>query len=370
MNTIRGSIRIRRTLTGVAVAIAAMPLAGVAVTAIAVPSALAAGCTTGVSVNISDTVYAGGASGPATADDFARAGDAIGYSITVNNGTAGSQTECPVSGGKVTLTLPGGATQTLATDLSLASGTSASYTEQTPLYIVKDANLTAGIADASVKVTGTADEGNDLTEAVSASATYETPVIHPETTLTKSASATKGTAPMTVTYTFVEKNVSPDTWDGSASLDALTDVTVTDNNPACTPTRTVGTGTSLAVGDSWTYTCTVVMAKAETVTDQATGNGLAGDGRSEGTPASDGAPKAELSNIVTVVAAAKSAVAAATTTTTLPPETTTTLKATTSALAFTGSDTGPMLGIAGGFLALGLALLGLSRRRIASKSHI
>jgi hypothetical protein len=135
----------------------------------------------------------------------------------------------------------------------------------------------------------------------------------------------------------------------------------------------VGSGTTLAVGDSWTYTCTVSVSSAGTVTDQATGTGTAGDGRGEGTPASDGATQNELSNSVSVVGSAPAHTSAGggttttTTTTTLEPTTTTTAAA--GHLAFTGAPVGPLMAAAGIFLGLGLALVGVARRRVSASSR-
>ena len=334
-----------------------------------------ANCTTGVSISISDTVDAGGANGADTPIDIARVGDAIDYQVPVSNGSPGSTTDCPFSNGKVTLTIPSGVVQTLATNLSLASGASQTFSEQTPVYIVKDANVSNGLTVASAAVNGTATESNGFQESVSATTQYQVPVIHPETTLTKAASVTSGTTPLTVTYTFTEKNVSPDTYTGSGPADAITNITVTDSNTACKPVLVSGTGTTLAVGQSWQYSCTVTYSSAGTFTDVATATGTAGDLRSAGTPASDGAPQNETSNQVSVTTTTPTHTAPGGGTTTTTTTTTTTVPgakpvtASSGHLAFTGADVIGLLGAGIAALAGGFAFLMVSRRRSSSLSR-
>ena len=249
----------------------------------------------------------------------ARVGDSVDFAVQVFL----SSMDCSISKGTVTLTLPNGTVQTLATGVSLGPGGSAVYDEAAlslPEYVVSEANVspTTDLATASATINATATQTNPPgTDPVSDSASTNLLVIRPETTLTKSVLPTGGAAPLPVTYTFTEQNVSPDTASAAITEDDLTNVSVSDSDSNCTPNLVSSSNndtSKLDVGASWTFTCTETLSTVGTFTDTATATGLAGDGRQAGTPTSQGAPATETSNMVSV------------TTTKLPSTTTTNIQ--------------------------------------------
>ena len=345
-------------------------------------SAQQAPCTTGVHLAVNKTVLEGGPTGAPTTITVARVGDAVDFTVMVSL----LSTDCPVSNATVALTLPNGVKQTLATGLALAPGGSQTFTQSAlglPLYIVNDADLSTTFPDTvtgSTTVTGTAAQTNGTTDPVTATTAASVPVIHPETTLTKSASPTSGTAPLTVTYSFREANVSPDTAPAAVALDAISGVTVTDSDPACHPTfvsgDTNGNG-KLDVGETWLFQCGVTYSAAGSHTDTASATGTAGDGRPAGTPASDGASSPEHSGPVTVTVAAAPPVrsggggvsAPTTTVATSVPTATTAAPASSSGshLAFTGARIGALAGTGAALLGGGGVLVVTTIRRRRSR---
>jgi len=275
--------------------------------------AFAADCTTGVHLAVSKSVLEGGPTGAVAPQEVARVGDAIDFTVAVSL----LSTDCPLSQGTVTLTTPAGTTQTLADGtLTLAPGQTQSFTQSDlalPLYVVSASDISttafAGSVLASASVTGTATQTSGLQVNPSASTQTGVPVIRPETTLTTTASPTSGAAPLSVTYTFVEKNVSPDTVAAALALDGITGTTVTDSNSACTPAPKLSGGVNvgdtnkdkvLNAGESWTYTCTVKYAAAGSFIDTASATGVAGDGRPAGTVDSEGASADEAAGPASV----------------------------------------------------------------------
>ena len=283
----------------------------------------------------------------------ARHADEISYRVTVEVPTF---THCTLQTGHVKITLPNGTTNKLTTSLTLSAGQTKTWAETTPSttpthvvttahaatleYIVTTANrgntgAPTGNVRATASVTGTETSSGHV-QGVTASGDITVAVIHPDTTITKSASPLAGAIPLKVTYTFNETNISTRT-DPTATRtsttatkakngalfftkDTLSTVKVTDvgtNFTACTPkftkTNTAThhpatatkalTTTGLAPGVTWTYTCTTTFKTATTTTgftDHATATGTAGDGRPSGTSASKGDPATELSTKVTV----------------------------------------------------------------------
>ena len=275
------------------------------------------GCTVGVGIAIGKTVYQGNTTTKAPKQAVARVGDKIIYKVTVDTTSA----ECRFFTGTVHIKFPNGITQTLATGLILTPGTSTSFTANP--YFVTNADIgvkigthtpAAGNIQAFATVSGTETHTTPpATNATTAATNFTLPVIHPETTLTKSVTPSSGIVPLHVTYTFKEKNVSTDPA-GLLPTDAIHSVVVSDSGTgACTPaftasstptTSTPGSTTpgkaKLKPGVTWTYTCTRTFTSVGTFHDQATATGLAGDTRQAGTPASLGAPATELSTTVTV----------------------------------------------------------------------
>ena len=247
-----------------------------------------------------------------------RIGDSIDYDVEISLTT----NDCPISNGTVTLTLPNGSVQTLASGtLSLAPGGVVDYDEETlglPLYVISAADLDAtDEVTATATTNATATESTDplITQPVKAIAPFSIQVARPETTLTKSASPTTGRSPLTVTYTFNEKNISPDTDPHTQSLDAITgaSIVITDSDPGCVPAPETSGGFNMGdtndnglldVGETWVYSCTETLtdtgSTVSTFSDTATATGTAEDGLQAGTPASQGAPAQETSGAAVV----------------------------------------------------------------------
>jgi len=95
-------------------------------------------------------------------------------------------------------------------------------------------------------------------------------IIHPHTTLTKTASPTSGRSPLPVTYTYKETN------DGD---DPITGVTLTDNkcSPLARQPDAPGNNDNiLGVGETWVFTCSMTLTA--TTTNVVTASGTASDG--------------------------------------------------------------------------------------------
>ena len=251
-------------------------------------------------------------------DSPVRIGTVIDYDVEISL----TADDCPISDGTVNLTWPDGTTvQTLATGVSLAPGDYEDFDEQAlslPEYTVAAADLNADdevMATAVTNATATESTNPVVTQPVNVSTPYSVQVFRPETILTESASPTSGRTPLTETYTFKETNDSPDTNPTAQALDAITgsSIVITDSNSGCTPAPVLSGGYNvgdtnvnglLDVGETWVYTCTVTLTNsttsAKTFSNSATATGLAQDGLQAGTPASQGDPATEASNVVTV----------------------------------------------------------------------
>ena len=251
-----------------------------------------------------------------------RVGDSIDFSVEVFLSTA-SPADCPISNATLTLTLPNGVNQTLASGFSLAPGGSEVFDEGVlgfPLYKVSaaDESPTTDRITASAAVTATATQSNPPgTDSANGNANTTILVIRPETMLTKSVNPTSGRTPLGVTYTFTETNDSPDTAADAAADDAITgsSIVITDSDSKCTPAPVLSGGFNvgdtnqnglLDEGESWVYTCSETLTNTTALpkiySDTATATGTAQDGIQAGTAASQGAPATETSNqaVVTV----------------------------------------------------------------------
>ena len=97
-------------------------------------------------------------------------------------------------------------------------------------------------------------------------------IIHPHTTLTKTASPTDGRAPLAVTYTYRETN------DGD---DPISNVALSDDlcSPLVRQADDPGDDDNiLEVGETWVFTCTMTHNTAGTYTNHVTATGTAADG--------------------------------------------------------------------------------------------
>ena len=263
-------------------------------------------CNTGIGISIGATIYEGATTTPATVQSIAHVGDSITYRVHVST----TSTECPFSTGTVHIKTPDGVVHVLTSHLSLAPGSSSTYTSTT--YTVNNANVgtntaPAGAIRAHTTVTGTATETGGSLETVTASTNYNLSVIHPETTLVKKASVTSGPLPLNVTFTFQETNTSSDPTTAELKADVISTVILTDAT-GCTPVFKTSSGgtppattTHLQVGATWTYTCTKTFTSVGTYIDHATATGIAGDHRQAGTATSLGAPQDETAHATVTV---------------------------------------------------------------------
>jgi hypothetical protein len=267
----------------------------------------AAACSVGVGIGINYSVFEGG--GPLAPTLVARIGDTVTYTTTITE----TPSTCGFTNGTVTLTFPDGSTTTLASGLSLAAGTSTALGPTTP-FTVKQADLGTHGADPGTLIVSVHVSAKAFTQGdVSATTVRETPVIHPETTLTKTPSCTgcpTPNAPASVLFTFAEHNSSSDPQEaldlanalGSPNADSISQVSVSDSDAGCTPAPPTFMGGDtnsnglLDPGETWTFTCTRAFDTAGTFPDTAKATGNAGDGREAGTPASQGAPADETAN--------------------------------------------------------------------------
>ena len=265
-------------------------------------------CTNEVTVGIAPTIYEGTTTSTlAPTQTRARVGDEVVYTVSVSQTTS---KDCPLQTGTVNLTFPNGTTTTLgtiSTPFIPGTATHDRVTFTSARYVVTNTDIgrhtatlptstpAAGNIQAFAFTVGATTKKNTGTlQRASGSADYTTPVLHPETTLTKTPSVTSGPIPLTVTYTFTESNVSVDP-STLVYLDALHTVALHDTT-GCTPAFTSssdGTTSTLNPGATWTYTCSVTYTTAGTFTDHVFASGIAGDGRPSGTPTSLGAPATE-----------------------------------------------------------------------------
>jgi hypothetical protein len=316
-----GRTRLRRHRAALALVVLVGSM--VAVTA----HAVTVSCNSGISFSMNETVVA--PANPQPILDVARVGDTIDYRIIVEL----SSSQCPFAAGTITVTHPDGLTQTLATGVSATSGggpqtfdENTIYAGQTSPYVpyvVSDSDLVAngtqgGVnATSAITATGTQTPGNGSTFDDGANTGRFVQVIHPETTLTKSASPSSGNVPLPVTYTFLEANTSntgPDSsFAGNLPLDVIdgTSIVIGDvGTGACTPILptlsggfNVGdsnTNGNLDPGETWTFTCSNTYSTVGSFVNTASAVGNAQDGREAGTVASGGAPHDEASSEITV----------------------------------------------------------------------
>jgi hypothetical protein len=298
------------------------------------PAGATVACKVGVGVSIGKTIYLGNTTTKATKQAVARVGDKIIYNVTVDT----TSLECQLFTGTLKITFPNGTTQTLATKtLTVTPGTTKSFTATA--YIVTNTNIghqvgttptTPGDIQAFATVRGK-ETHTTITTPTHATANFQFPVIHPETTLTKSVTRETpgtGTVPTTVKYKFTEENHplgTGATGNGDPvntqfkSFDSLHTVKITDSGTGCptatisftssttsthsTPNKTAPTN-KLLPGVTWTFTCTKTFTTVGTKKDTASSSPIAGDTRVAGTSASKGAPHSETATLTVKISPA------------------------------------------------------------------
>ena len=200
-------------------------------------------------------------------------GSIITYSVIYVNSdpdAGGPVASCNVTAANADILLPNGSNIDVLTGATLNVGGSIScpggagcalgpYT-----YAVNHANEVGSSVTATFDIAGVLHQDADE-EVASDHDTLSKTVIHPSTRLTKQADDTTVTAGTLVTYTYTEMN------DGDVPL---TTPSVVDDT--CAPVTYVSGDTNtngiLNVGETWTYTCSMII-NADT-TNTATGRGL------------------------------------------------------------------------------------------------
>ena len=119
-------------------------------------------------------------------------------------------------------------------------------------------------------VTATGNDANGPVVPENATATVTAlPPLTPATSLTVVATPATGTAPLTVTYTYTEKNT------GNV---AISNVTLTDLDGICSPITFVSGDTNgngmLDPGETWTFTCTHVFTSGGSFTSHVNATGV------------------------------------------------------------------------------------------------
>lgn len=194
---------------------------------------------------------------------WVRNGDTITYHVEVHNLATPTGAACDFSGATVAITVPApdgtptGPRTVLAESLDLPAGTG--LTQFKPVTWV--VNLNPGVTDAVVKaeVTGTIHDAptNHYAAVVK---TLGTTLTNAFTELSVVPNPASGNAPLTVTYTYTEKNV------GNAPIK---DVVMTDDvcSPITMASGDTGDDRILGVGETWTLTCTTTLTTPGTVTN-------------------------------------------------------------------------------------------------------
>jgi archaellum component FlaG (FlaF/FlaG flagellin family) len=304
-----GTRRIRRGPLQIVCSILAVALA-TATFALVTASAAFATCNVGASAGINYDVFAGG--GPKASTQVARVGDTVRWSVTITE----TADQCGFTGGTVKLIEPDTTPVTFTSTLSLTPGQSQTFGPTAP-FTVTQALLGGNGADPGTLLAIATLKAKFLGQPISISTQRETPVIQPETTITKTPTCTgcgdptNPTVPADITYQIQESNVSNDppaalalaTGLGVPNADTITNVTVSDDDPNCLPSPPTfisgdtNNDQKLDPGETWLFECTTHYGTSPSSvgihTDNVTAKGDAGDGREAGTPASQGAPSDE-----------------------------------------------------------------------------
>jgi hypothetical protein len=193
-----------------------------------------------------------------------RNGDLLTYRVEVSNVSTPTSSACDITGATVSLTLPApdgtptGQKVVLRTGLDLPAETGLTSFDPVPYTVA----VNAGVVDAVVKaeVAGALHDTALIDHAASVTKTLGTDVTTPLTTPAVTSSVTNGQLPLSVVYTYTEKN---------AGDTPIAEVKVTDN--LCTPVVYASGDTNsnsvLDVGETWTFTCSRTFNEAGTFTN-------------------------------------------------------------------------------------------------------
>lgn len=196
-----------------------------------------------------------------------RQGSTIQYAVYITNLDSGSSIACDITGATVTLRLPAadgtptGTSVTLATSVDYPAGTTSTLVGTASYVVAVNPDVTDVVAEGNVS--GTLHDA-PVDHAASITKTVGTSITRPSILLSKTASPSRGQAPLAVTFTYTVTNTS-------TTNAPLEDVIITDSN--CSGmTFTGGDGNSnnlLDVGEAWTYTCKRTFTARGTFTNTA-----------------------------------------------------------------------------------------------------
>lgn len=196
-----------------------------------------------------------------------RQGSTIQYAVYITNLDNGSSIACDITGATVTLRLPAadgtptGTSVTLATSVDYPAGTASTLVGTSSYVVAVNPGVTDVVAEGNVS--GTLHDA-PVDHAASITKTVGTSVTRPSMLLSKTASPSRGQAPLTVTFTYTVTNTS-------STNAPLEDVTITDSN--CSGMTFTGgdpnANNLLDVGEAWIYTCKRTFTARGTFTNTA-----------------------------------------------------------------------------------------------------
>lgn len=202
-----------------------------------------------------------------------RPGDTLSFTVVVDNLNNPGSVACEVTNATVTWTKPAlNGTETGPTEV-IASNASYPGNSRTTVGVFSlTVAVNAGVSELATgfDVLGKLHEstGDPL---VNSSSHPRIEVTQPAINLTKSASPTSGRAPLTVTYTYQEHNVS-------TTNAPISNVALADNQ--CSPITLTGGDTNgnnlLDVAEIWTFTCTKTFTSPGTFVSDVRATGING----------------------------------------------------------------------------------------------
>lgn len=197
-----------------------------------------------------------------------RNGDATNYTVSVANDAG---TACDLTGATVTLAVPApdgtptGPTTTLASGATYSAGAATAVLGTVPYVVAMNPGVSDAVAEARA---GGILHDAPTDHAAQITKTLGTTVTQPAVTLTRTATPTSGTAPLTVGNTYTLTN-------NSSTNAPILNPSVTDER--CAPVTYTGGDANgnglLDVGETWTYTCRQVLRSGGVFTSVTTATG-------------------------------------------------------------------------------------------------